>query len=375
MIVFLTLIYVAVLFVLVKMKVLPNTNATWMSTIVWMAVLFLFLFIPMQWGAPSGPVKVLTRVVQIIPNVSGQVVEVAVEANEPLTQGDLLFQLDPEPFQIAVALAEASLARVEAQVKQDQDSLASANASLFQAESRASLAQQRFDDDAKLVQSGTISQNRLEQRQTDLDTAVGAVDQARAAVSAAEIEIGAVTKGGVIAKLAEAVARLEQAQWNLDQTSVRAPSDGYVTNLALGLGQRVTTLPLAPAMVFVDTSEKVIQTDIHQIYLRHLEPGQTVELAFKSMPGKILFGTIDQILDVSSQGQASTSGAVFQTGQIVSEPFAVKIVLDNPEDYDHLSPGTAGNSAIYTNSMAATHVIRKVMIRMTSNLNFLNPAL
>lgn len=375
MIVFLTLIYVVVLFVLIKMKVLPNTKATWLSTIVWVAVLFIFLFIPMQWGAPSGPVKVLTRTVQVIPNVTGQVIEIAAERNEPLSKGDLLFQLDPKPFEIAVDLAEASLARVKAQITQDQDTLAAAQAALRQAEARAVLAQQRYDDDAKLVQSGTISQNRLEQRESDLDAAKGAVDQALAATSRAETEIGAVTEDGVVAKLAEATARLEQANWNLDQTSVRAPSDGFVTNLALAVGQRVTSLPLAPAMVFVDTSEKLVTTEIHQIYLRHLEPGQPVELAFKSQPGTILTGTVERVLNVSSQGQATMSGSVYRSGGIVSEPFTVTLTLDDPEVLNSLAPGVAGTSAIYTNSVTSTHVIRKVMIRMTSIVNYLNPAL
>ena len=74
MIAFLALAYAAVLFVLVKLKVLPNKPGTWLSIIGWVVLLFIFLFIPMQWGAPSGPVRLMTRAVQIVPNVSGTVV-------------------------------------------------------------------------------------------------------------------------------------------------------------------------------------------------------------------------------------------------------------------------------------------------------------
>ncbi|MGI9389960.1 MAG: HlyD family secretion protein, partial [Boseongicola sp.] len=269
MIVFLTLAYLAVLFVLTKMKILPNTATTWLSTIVWIVALFLFLFFPMQWGAPSGPVTILTRAVQIVPNVSGQVTEINVEANVPVKKGHLLFQIDPEPFEIAVSLAKATKARTEAQVLQDQDSLASAEAQFRQAMARRVLAQQRYDDDKKLVASGTLSASRLEQRQSDLDAAIGAVDQAQSTVSRALTEIGAVTEHGTVAKLAEANANLDQAEWNLEQTSVLAPSDGFVTNLALAVGQRVTSLPLAPAMVFIDTAEKGLVTNIQQIHVRY----------------------------------------------------------------------------------------------------------
>ena len=375
MIVFLTLIYVVVLFVLVKFKVLPNSKATWLSTIGWMVILLIFLFIPMQWGAPSGPVKVLTRAVPIVPNVAGQVVEVVAEPNVPMQEGDVLFRIDPEPFEIAVERAQATVSRVEAQIRQDRENLASARAQLRQAIARRDLAQSRFDDDSQLVESGTISENRLETRQSDLDAAQGSVDQAQAAVSRAEVELDALTPDGVVAKLAEAQAALDQAQWNLEETIVRAPTEGFVTNLAITEGQRVVSLPFAPAGVFVDTAEKALVVQVHQIYLRHLQPGQPAEIAFKIRPGELVTGTVDTIFDISSQGQAQVTGTVFQAGEIVSEPFIVTIIPDDPDILETIPPGAAGLAAMYTESVAATHVIRKVIIRMNSILNYIRPGL
>ncbi len=375
MIVFLTLAYVAILFVLVKLKVLPNSKTTWLSTIVWMIVLLIFLFIPMQWGAPSGPIKVLTRAVSIVPNVNGEVIEVVAKPNEPLQEGDVLFLIDPEPYKIAVQQTQATVARVEAQIRQDRESLASAEAQLRQAIAQRNLAQARFEDDRQLVQSGAISENRLETRQSNLDTAQGAVDQAQAAVSRAQVELDALTPDGVVAKLAEAQAALAQAQWNLEQTTVSAPSNGFVTNLAITEGQRVVPFPFSPAGVFVDTSEKAIIVEIHQIYLRHLKPGQPVEMTFKTRPGVLLTGTVETILDVASQGQAQVTGSVYQAGQIVSEPFIVTITPDDPDLLDAIPPGAAGIAAIYTESAGATHVIRKVVIRMNAILNYIRPGL
>ncbi len=374
MIVFLTLVYVALLFVLIKLKVLPNTKMTWLSTSVWMVVLFIFLFIPMQWGAPAGPARVLTRAIQIIPNVNGQVVQITARANVPLEKGDLLFRIDPEPFEIAVELAEASLVRVNAQALQDKDALTNAEAQLRQMEAAQTLAQSLYDDDAKLVQSGTISVNRLERREADLDRANGAVDQAKAGVSQALTELGAVTGGGVVAKVAEAQAKLDQARWNLEQTEVRTPTGGFVTNLALAVGQRVTSLPFKPAMLFIDTSDKSLVAEIHQIYLRYVQPGQLVEIAFKTKPGELVTGKVLTIIGMTSQGQAIVSGTMLTTGSIRAEPFFVRIALDDTADSDLLFPGAVGTATIYTDSVASTHVIRKVMIRMESIVNYLNPA-
>ncbi|WP_433988662.1 Inner membrane protein YibH (plasmid) [Pseudoseohaeicola sp. NH-UV-7] len=375
MIVFLTLIYVAVLFVLIRAKVLPDTKATWATTGVWIVLLTVFLFIPMQWGAPSGPVRIMTRVVQIVPNVAGQVVEIVAKPNVAIKKGDVLFRIDPVPFQQSVDIAEANLVRVQAQSKQDLEALKTAQASLRQATAQKELAQARYDDDKKLVDSGTYSENRLERRASDLDQAAAAVDSARASVTRAEAELGAVMPGGKVAKLAEAETGLDQARWNLDQTIVRAPGDGYVTNLALSVGQRVVSLPFAPAMAFVDTAEAGPVAQIHQIYLRHIEPGQKVEIAMKTRPGKLIFGTVDRVIPAVSGGQAQVSGSIAAAEQVAAEPFLVRINSDNPEDAVFMVPGSVGTVAIYTESVGATHIIRKVMMRMTAIMNYLNPAL
>ncbi|MGI9364692.1 MAG: HlyD family secretion protein [Rhizobiaceae bacterium] len=375
MIIFLTLIYVAILFVLIKVKILPDTKLVWSSTAVWMVLLLIFLFIPMQWGAPSGPVRILTRVVSIVPNVAGQVVEINVEPNTPLKKGDVLFKIDPVPFQQAVDLAQATLVRVEAQADQDQDSLETAEAGLRKAIAQRDLAQSRYNDDKELVERNVYPENRLERRQADLDQATAAVDSANAEVRRAQTELGAVMESGEPAKVAEAKARLEKARWDLDQTIVRAPNQGYVTNMALAVGQRVVTLPFAPAMAFVDTSNSGPVAQIQQIYLRHIKPGQTAEIAMKTQPGHIVFGTVSSVVPAASGGQVQVGGTMAAAVQIGSEPFQVLIDIDNPEDERFMKPGSVGTVAIYTESMGATHVIRKVMLRMNSILNYLNPAM
>ena len=78
---------------------------------------------------------------------------------------------------------------------------------------------------------------------------------------------------------------------------------------------------------------------------------------------------------VASQGQAIVSGTLPQPGTIRSEPFFIRLQLDDVPNEDLLKPGAVGTVAIYTESVAATHIIRKVMIRMEAILNYLNPAL
>ena len=310
MIAFLTLCYIAILALLVWLKFLPNTLLTWLSTLAWMVLLFVVLFIPMQWGAPAGPARIMTYTVQIIPNVAGPVIEVPVEANRPIKKGDVLFRIDPTPYEAALEATQAQLNFQELRLKQYEQLASTAAGTKFQVEETA-------------------------------------------------------------AQVKKFTAELETAKWNLQETTVRAPADGYVTYVALRPGQRVVTFPFQPAMTFVDTSRKIIGVQIQQIYQRHLARGQKVEMAFKARPGRIYTGNVNAVLQVTHESQAVTGGTVPAAEIIQAEPFFVRIQLDDPEP--DLPAGTAGTAAIYTKSAGMTHIIRKVMIRMESYMNYVIP--
>ncbi|MEP3437213.1 MAG: efflux transporter periplasmic adaptor subunit, partial [Hoeflea sp.] len=108
MIIFLTLCYCGILFALVKAGII-KLNTFWkISPVLWLVLLLVVLFIPMQWGAPSGPVRSYNKVIEIVPNVNGTVIEVPALPLVLLAKGDVLFQIDPEPFEAAVDRAKAS---------------------------------------------------------------------------------------------------------------------------------------------------------------------------------------------------------------------------------------------------------------------------
>ena len=102
MIVFLTLLYVALLFLLVRTGKLPDSKKTWLSIIPYELVLLIGFFIPMQWGAPAGTAGVYAYSVPITPNVVGEVIDVPVEPNKPLQKGDVLFRIDRTQYEIAL---------------------------------------------------------------------------------------------------------------------------------------------------------------------------------------------------------------------------------------------------------------------------------
>ena len=313
MIIFLTLCYIAVLFLLVKLRVLPDNLFVRLSPIGFMILLFLFLFVPMQWGAPAGPAVVVRNAVAIVPNVPGQVVEVAVQPNQPVKKGDVLFRIDPTQYQ-------AKVDQLTAQLK------------------LAELREQQFKQLAAR-EAGT-----------------------KFNVEEAEANVGILR------------AQLADARWQLDSTTVRAPADGFATNVGLRPGARVAAVPLAATMPFFDTSETVVGAQIHQIYARFVEPGQPADLTFKQFPGEVFKATVEMVLPAISQGQVTVSGTAIQSTRPTPDPFVVRLRLGDPNAANRLAAGSYGQAAIYTSSMQPTHVIRRVMMWMQAWLNYVIPA-
>ena len=304
--------YLVLLFLLVHFKIVPF-NLFWKLSPFLVLLLTLFgLLIPMNWGAPQGSTLVVRNAVSIVPDVAGEVTEVPVTANTPLKSGDVLFKIDPTPY-------DAQVKTIGAQLK---------------------LASTRLSQMTTLFERDAGRGFDVEQRQSEVDQLKG---------------------------------QLEAAQWNLDKTIVRAPADGYVTNLALRKGARVANLPLSPVMAFIDTSDTIIGVEINQIDARYIAPGQEVEATFKYAPGQIYAGKVESVLQAVATGQTQTSGTAVMPKDIEAVPFVVRVRLDDREFADRLPAGSAGTAAIYTDHLKPTHIVRRVILRQYAILNYINP--
>jgi multidrug resistance efflux pump len=376
MIIFLTLCYIGLLAILIKAGVIKLTLWWKLSPLVWMLLLLIVLFLPMQWGAPSGDLLVLNYVIEIIPNVSGEVTEVPVNPLDPLSKGDVIFQIDQRPFQAEVDRLQAALAAAEQEVPQLKAAYDSAVATLEQSCAQRDLAKLN-NDRAISIQNdnpGAISQLQVDQASQSLAAAEAAVrvgeankEQARLAWKQ-EID-------GENTKVAELKAQLSVAQLNLDWTTVRAPTDGTVVSLFLRPGQRVANLPVRSWVAFLDDRTR-IAVAVPQYVLRHVKPGQPVEVVLKLRPGKTFSATVDSIAPINSDGQIQASGIVPEIGtaSLSAQQFIVIVNIDDEDiDANLLVGGAIGTAAIYTESAQMTQVIRRVMVRMQTWMNYVLP--
>ena len=167
-----------------------------------------------------------------------------------------------------------------------------------------------------------------------------------------------------------------RAEYDLRESVVRAPSDGYVAGLVLRRGQRVANLPLRGWMTYVVTDRTRVAVGIKQNALRYVDVGQPAEVVLKLFPGRTISATVEQVANLTSEAQVQASGVLPDAPSVEQEqhPYAVILRLDDESiTAQELRGGAAGSAAIYTDSAKATHLIRRVMIRMETWLNFVWP--
>jgi len=197
---------------------------------------------------------------------------------------------------------------------------------------------------------------------------------AEAAEQKARLAVDSVING-TNTTVAQLKSQLRRARFDLEQTTVRAPSAGYVVANTLRPGQRVANLPLRSWMAFVDTERTVMAVGIRQYALRHVEPGQEAEVVLSVLPGQTFTATVDSISYATPEGQIQPTGNIpLAPGQNANLPVGVTLKLNDGDlKLNELPGGAIGTAAIYTDSASLTHIIRRVMIRMDTWMNYLIP--
>ena len=240
---------------------------------------------------------------EITSMVSGQVAEVKVSDTQQVKQGDVLAIVDPRDAQIALAQAQAELAKAKRQYTQSSanssslssqimissDDINSAKAQVAQSQVAQQQAQQEFDRRNRLSASGAISKEEFTKSQSALDNAQANLKVAQAALAQAESKRKAaqsnldaneaLIKGASQSSTPDvlvAQAKVEQAQLDLQRTEIRAPLDGVVARRSIQVGQRVA--PGSILMRIVPINQLYVDANFKESQLEKVRVGQTVTL-------------------------------------------------------------------------------------------------
>jgi RND family efflux transporter MFP subunit len=267
----------------------------------------------------------------IVPLVKGRVVEVPVQANQPVKKGDVLFRIDDEPFRLKV---ESLTARVES----NREHLKSIDARLRSA---------RLDRDraSDLMRRGVGKQRDLDVTQANVDDIVAQI------------------------------AQLNEAKYQLAQTVVYAPSDGHVVQLALRPGMIATPFMYRPVMTFIHKDDTAYVGWFWQNSMQRLAIGDEAEVVIDGVPGKIFQGKVTAVIPAMAAGNVQANvGLLDQTTAVRPGRLPVVISITDPEwaKYQVIA-GASGQAAIYTQHFHHVSVMRKVLLRMASWMNYVFP--
>jgi multidrug resistance efflux pump len=317
-----------------------------------------------------------TLLVQIAPEVTGQVIEVGVKDNTPVKKGQVMFRIDPEPFQIALRKSEADLAVA----------LQGAEVSAVEiGVAQAALQKQRVDLAATrelgkiiidLVNQRALAETLAIRARADISKTQADVRRAEAELERARQNLGAAGYGNP--KVQQAVAAIQQARLNLTNSTVIAPADGVVTNLRLSAGQYVSQSQ--PLLSFIQYGPRWISAAMRENQLGNLKPGDKVLVALDDNPGKLFPGRVDSI------GWGIAQGGEAPTGQLpdvqaangwLREPqrFPVRIVLAPTDDGKAaLAFGRSGaqaNVMVFTDDGSILNPIGRLYMRVIALLSYL----
>jgi RND family efflux transporter MFP subunit len=235
--------------------------------------------------APTGRVVILSHVVEATPNVAGEITEISVRPNELVKAGTVLFKIDTTPY-------DAQVRTIDAQLKFQQLRLSQMK------ELQTSSAGRSFD---------------VEQRQAEVD---------------------------------QLSAQLDKAKYDLDQTTIRAPADGYVGILTLNKGDRATSAK--SVMSFIVSDAVQIVGIFSQNGFQTIKPGAHVQFALSNNPGRLYSSTIGAIVSGVGEGQIASSGTL---ARITSFPMTAEYpaIINTPQEIDAstLRPGMSGTATVY----------------------------
>jgi len=358
--------------IFIKFKWLPWNTVSQVTVVIIPIVGLTALILLLNVYAPSSSdVRVIKYVVQIVPQVRGQVTEVPVEGNQPVKKGDVLFKIDPTPFQIQVDTLSASLAATEGSVKQLNEQLRAAQGKTETDRAKLELQRMRVTQNRDLVSNGAGDKFTLEQAESNVKELQAQLNADIAAEAQVRARLGA-TVGDDQAEVAQIKSQLANAKWELSQTVFTAPADGTVINLQLRPGQMATALGMLPVMTFVEDEYQVLAL-FNQNELHEVQPGDEAEIALETYPGRIIKAKVNSIVWAQGQGQIPMSSTIPLTGFQALPPgrFAVRLDIA-PKDHDvFLAAGAAGHGAIYTQSFHHIQILRKVLLRINSYVNWL----
>ncbi|HCR3984131.1 TPA: multidrug transporter subunit MdtN [Kluyvera ascorbata] len=309
-----------------------------------LALLALVVLIFVIWRVDSKPATddayVSADTIDVVPEVSGRIVELAVVDNQQVKQGDLLFRIDPRPYEASLAKAEASLAALDKQIMLTQRSVdaqkfaaSSVEATVSKARAAAKQASDTLKRTEPLLAQGFVSAEDVDRARTaqraseaDLNAVLLQAQQAASAVSGVD---------ALVAQRVAVQADIALTKLHLEMATVRAPFDGRVVSLKTSIGQFASAMK--PIFTLIDTRHWYVIANFRETELKNIHAGTPATLRLMSDSGKTFSGKVDSIgFGVLPDDGGIVLGGLPRVSRSinwvrVAQRFPVKIMVDKPD--------------------------------------------
>ena len=308
-----------------------------------LTLLTLLLLLFVIWRLDTAPrtddAYAYADTINVVPEVSGKIINLPIHDNQAVKQGELLFQIDPRPYEDALNRARANLESLDKQIELTQRTVnaqeynaSAVRAAVERARAAANQATDTLHRMEPLLSQGYVSAEEVDQAKTaqratqaELNTALLQAQQAAAAVSGVD---------ALVAQRAVVQAEIAVAELNLEFTTVRAPFDGRVVSLKTSVGQFASALK--PVFTLIDTRHWYVIANFRETQLKNIHPGTPCAVYLMSNSHEQFQGTVDSI----GYGVLPDDGGLVLEGLPrvqrtinwvrVSQRFPVKILVDHP---------------------------------------------
>jgi len=336
-------------------------------------IIFIWYIFAERYAPYTDQARTKTLVIPIIPRVSGYLTKINVGMQSVVKANELLFQIDKTPYELAVKRAKASLDNVSQQVGALTATVKSAAGRLGVAKAQLDRAQRNYNRTQKVLKKnpGALSQADLDQTETALAQAVERVASSEADLEKAKQQLG--TSGNENAQLREAIVALEQAEYDLENTSIYAPSDGVIESFNLYAGYYATAGK--PLVTFLPNDIVWIEADYRENSLANIKKEDEVEFSLDVLPGHIFTGVVRSVGYGVSYGESNDKGKlpkISSSNSWLRDPqrFPVVIEITDRNAIGTIRSGGQVDVIVYTSGNFILNTIGWLQIRISSWLSY-----
>lgn len=312
-------------------------------------------------------------VVPIVPQVSGYLTEVNVRLHEPVADGQIIVRIDPRPYELARQSAEAALQLAGQQMGVQVAGVEAAAGRLGVSRARYTITKRNLERVERIAAEnpGALSEADLDQARASVAQAESALISSQASLRAAQEQLG--VEGEDNPSIRAAVAALEQAEFDLANTVLHAPSDGVMGDIRLGVGHYAQAgQPLA---TFVSTSDVWIQVAMKENNLGRMSAGDPAEVVLDAAPGLVFDAEVVSIGVGIETNPGASLGELQTTEQAkgwLQDPQRFPVILRFTDDRarGYLRAGGRVSAIVYTGSNIILNPIAWLRIRAMALLSY-----